>query len=108
MTTLDVGTWHVDDGIPPEEISAAISRVWSAHPELHVLALQQVHGRRLEHLDGVGTFHPDGSEGEDDNALMWSSARLDLMDAYPLRLSESGWRNGRGARASQGARTRPC
>ena len=101
MTTLDVGTWHVDNGIPPETTSAAVFAIWSAHPELHVLALQEVHDLRLRHPDGVGTFHPDGSEGEDDNALMWSTARLELLDAYPLRLSESGWRNGQGGWASR-------
>ncbi|MGZ5417254.1 MAG: hypothetical protein ACXWDI_08760 [Nocardioides sp.] len=101
MITLDVGTWHVDHGIPPEKNSAAISGVWSAHPELHVLALQEVHDLRLEPPDGVGAFHPDSSEGEDDNALMWSTARLELLDAYPLRLSEAGWRIGEGGRANR-------
>ena len=101
MTTLDVGTWHVDIGSPPETTSAAIGAVWSAHPGLHVLALQEVHGLRLEPPAGVGAFHPDGSEGENDNALMWSQGRLELLDAYPLRLSESGWLTREGGRASR-------
>jgi hypothetical protein len=101
LTTLDVGTWRLDNRIPPETASAAIGTLWSAHPDLHVLALQEVSGVRLPPAEGVGTFHQAGSEGEDDNALMWSTARLELLDAYPLRLSESGWRTRLGGRASR-------
>jgi hypothetical protein len=64
-----------------------------------VLALQGVRALRLEPSDAVGAFHPAGSEGEHDNAVMWSTGRLELLDAYPLRLSEAGWWDGQGERA---------
>lgn len=96
---LDVATWNVANDVPGPAAAAAIAGVWASYPDLHVLALQEMRGRRLERLPGVDVYHPDESEGEDDNALMWSTTRFELLDAYPLRLSESGWRTVRGWRA---------
>jgi hypothetical protein len=99
VNILEVGTWNVANGVPAPAARAAVAGVWAAHPELDVLALQEMHGRRLEPLDGVGCYHPNGSEGEDDNALMWSTRRFELLDAYALLLSDAGWRTVRGGMA---------
>ena len=64
-----------------------------------MLALQEMRGRRLDPLDDVAVFHPNGSEGEDDNALMWRPSVFELLDAYALLLSDAGWRTVRGGRA---------
>lgn len=99
MSILEVGTWNVANGVPAPVARAAIADVWAAHPDLAVLALQEMRGRRLEPFDGVGCYHPNGSEGEDDNALMWSTRRFELLDAYALLLSDAGWRTVRGGMA---------
>lgn len=99
MTLLDVGTWNLANDVPAPVAAAAIRAAWSAQPGLHVLALQEMHGRHLDPPEGVAAFHPGGSEGEDDNALMWAEGRLELLDAYPVRLSASGWRTVRGGMA---------
>lgn len=99
MNLLDVATWNVANGVPGPAAAAAIAGVWAAFPDLHLLALQEMRGRKLECPAGVEGYQPDGSEGEDDNSLMWSTARFELLDAYPLRLSESGWRTVRGGLA---------
>jgi hypothetical protein len=99
MSTIEAATWNVRNGVPAPVARAAITDVWAAHPDLDVLALQEMRGRRLEPPDGVGCYHPNGSEGEDDNALMWSTGRFELLDAYALLLSEAGWRTVRGGMA---------
>lgn len=99
MSILEVGTWNLANGVPGPVARAAVADVWAALPDLDVLALQENRGRRLEPPAGVGCFHPNGSEGEDDNALMWSSRRFEPLDAYALLLSEAGWRTVRGGLA---------
>lgn len=99
MSSLEAGTWNVANGVPAPVARAAVAAVWAAHRDLAVLALQEMRGRRLEPLDGVGCYHPNGSEGEDDNALMWATSRFELLDAYALLLSEAGWRTVRGGMA---------
>lgn len=99
MNLFEVATWNLANDVPGPVAAAAIAGVWATYPDLHLLALQEMRGRRLEPLAGVDAYHPDGSEGEDDNALLWSTARFELLDAYPLRLSESGWRTVRGGQA---------
>jgi hypothetical protein len=99
VNLFEVATWNVANEVPGPVAADAIAGVWATHPSLHLLALQEMRGRRLACVPGVEAYHPDGSEGEDDNALMWSTARFELLDAYPLRLSESGWRTVRGGQA---------
>ena len=99
MSSIEAGTWNVANGVPAPVARAAVAEVWTAHRDLAVLALQEMRGRRLEPLVGVGCYHPNGSEGEDDNALMWSTSRFELLDAYALLLSDAGWRTVRGGTA---------
>lgn len=95
---LDVGTWNVANHVPADVATAAVADVWAAHPSLDVLAVQEMRGRTLGSLEGVESYHPAGAEGEDDNALLWAAARFEVLDAYPLRLSQTGWRTVRGGR----------